>query len=168
MEYCDECDSLMVPDGMEWICVDCGAAKERDKPAGPTIEDEKTPESTSKTTGNTELERLETSESGNVKKADAMKWLNRIEEPTDKELKSSIVPKRSGFSGSTFPTEISNIRLTGDPEFIETAAGLFKALLDLEDSHTRLELNLKQIEDRDTDELTNNYALYLSVAERGG
>lgn len=167
MEYCDECDSLMVPDGKKWRCMECGFSKQRDNPAGVTTEESDT-ESATSSGSSTELKRLQTSDAGNVEKSDAMKWLNRINEPTDKELKSAMVPKPNGFSGSTFATEISNIRLTGDPEFIETAAGLFTALLDLEDAHTRLEINLQQIEDRDTDELTDNYALYLSVAERGG
>lgn len=37
----------------------------------------------------------------------------------------------------------------------------------VEDDATRLEINLQRTEDRDTGELTENYALYLSVAERG-
>jgi hypothetical protein len=43
----------------------------------------------------------------------------------------------------------------------------FKPLLEFESEDTRLEINLQQTEDRDTGGLTDNYALYLSVAERG-
>ncbi len=37
----------------------------------------------------------------------------------------------------------------------------------MEDYSRRVEINLKETEDRDTGEETGNYALYLSVAERG-
>jgi hypothetical protein len=37
----------------------------------------------------------------------------------------------------------------------------------MEDDKTRLEINLQRTEDGDTGELTDNYALYISVAERG-
>jgi hypothetical protein len=96
-----------------------------------------------------------------------MKWLNSLDEPSDRELKDAFIPKPTGFSGSTYPTSISNVRVTGDPAFIETVAALLQPILDLEDSRTRVEINLQQTEDRDTVELTDNYALYLSVAERG-
>lgn len=96
-----------------------------------------------------------------------MQWLESLDEPTDRELQNAIVAKPSEFSGSTYPTSVSNIRLTGDPRFIETVAGLLKPLLELEDIHTRVELNLQKTEDRDTGERTGNYALYFSVAERG-
>jgi hypothetical protein len=38
---------------------------------------------------------------------------------------------------------------------------------ELEDGKTRVEINLQKTEDRETGALTGNYALYLSVAERG-
>jgi hypothetical protein len=115
----------------------------------------------------TELETLPTTDSGHVKKKHAMRWLDGLDEPTDEELVQSVVPKPNGFTGSKYPTEISEVRVTGAPEFIETVAGLLKPLQKLEDDKTRLELNLQQTEDRDTGELTDNYALYISVAERG-
>lgn len=115
----------------------------------------------------TDLEGLPTTESGHVKKKDAMRWLDGLDEPTAKELKRAVVPKPSGFTGSKYATKVSDIRVTGTPEFIETVAGLLKPLQDLENSDTRLELNLQRTEDRDSGELTDNYALYLSVAERG-
>jgi hypothetical protein len=59
------------------------------------------------------------------------------------------------------------VRITGDPKFVETIAGLFKSIQDREDWQTRVEINLQQAEDRDSGELTGNYALYLSIAERG-
>jgi hypothetical protein len=82
-------------------------------------------------------------------------------------MKQAFVTKPTGFSGSTYPTSISNVRLTGDPAFIETVAALLQPIQDLENGRTRVEINLQQTEDRDTGELTDNYALYLSVAERG-
>lgn len=78
-----------------------------------------------------------------------------------------FVPKPKGFTGSTYPTSISNIRITGDPKFVETVAGLLKPIQQLEGSRTRVEINLQQTDNRDTGETTGNYALYLSIAERG-
>ena len=115
----------------------------------------------------TELESLPTTDSGHVKKKHAMQWLDELEKPTDEGFVQSVVPKPNGFTGSKYPTEISDVRVTGAPEFIETIAGLLKPLQKLENDKTRLELNLQQTEDRDTGELTDNYALYMSVAERG-
>lgn len=115
----------------------------------------------------TELSSLPTTDSGAVRKADAMKWLEGLDEPDEKELVSSVTPKPTNHSGSMHATPISNIRITGKPEFIEKFAGTLKPFLELENDDTRLELRVQQIEDRDTGELTENYALYLSVAERG-
>ncbi|MXV60950.1 hypothetical protein GS429_02465 [Natronorubrum sp. JWXQ-INN-674] len=75
--------------------------------------------------------------------------------------------KPNGFTGSTFPTDISTIRVTGDPQFIETVAGLFSWIVGMEDYSRRVEINLQKTEDKETGEQTENYALYLSVAERG-
>ena len=61
-----------------------------------------------------------------------MTWLRGLDRPSPTELKRSILPKPAGFTGSTFETDISNIRLTGDARFIETAAALLQPLLDLE------------------------------------
>lgn len=80
----------------------------------------------------------------------------------------SILPKPAGFEGSTFETDISNIRVTGDARFIETIAGLLTPLLNLENDETRVALYLKRTKVRDTENHTGNYALYLSVAERSG
>ncbi len=90
-----------------------------------------------------------------------------LEQPSEEELKDAVIPKPSDFAGSKYPTEISTVRITGTSEFIEAAGSLFKPLLDLEDENTRVEVNLQRTEDRDTGELTDNYALYLSIAERG-
>ena len=115
----------------------------------------------------TELEQLPTTDSGHVVKQHAMKWMEGVGEPSDEQLKDAVIPKPSEFSGSKYPTEISTIRITGAPEFVEAAGGLLKPLLDFEDDTTRVELNLQRTEDRDIGELTDNYALYISIAERG-
>lgn len=115
----------------------------------------------------TDLEQYETIKSGAVRKADAMDWLASLDEPTDEELLAAVVPKPYEHSGSTFPTPISQIRVTGDANFVETVAGLLEPLLAWESSATRIDLNVQRIEDRDTGELTDNYALYLGAAERG-
>jgi hypothetical protein len=96
-----------------------------------------------------------------------MPWLASLEKPSDRNLRNAFLPKPSGFTGSTYPTSISTIRITGDPKFVETVAGLFKSIRKLENAQTRVEINLQQAENRDSNELTGNYALYLQVAERG-
>lgn len=114
-----------------------------------------------------QLEQLSTTDSGHIVKRHALQWLDEIDEATDEEIRDSVVSKPSDFSGSKYATEISDIRITGSPEFVEAVGSLFKPLLEFEGDETRLEINLQRTEDRDTGELTNNYALYLSVAERG-
>lgn len=96
-----------------------------------------------------------------------MQWLNEIEEVTKQELRETVVPKPNDFTGSKYATGISDIRITGDSEFVEAAGSLFKSLLGLENEETRLEINLQRTEDQEIGELTDNYALYISVAERG-
>ncbi|CCC41936.1 uncharacterized protein Hqrw_5063 (plasmid) [Haloquadratum walsbyi C23] len=114
-----------------------------------------------------ELDQLPTTESGHIRKRQAMKWIEGLDEPSEGELKDTVIPKPSGFSGSKYPTEISTVRITGTPEFIEAVGASLKPLLDFEDNSTRVEINLQRTEDKDTGELTDNYALYLSIAERG-
>lgn len=154
-EFCPDCESMMLPENGGWTCVTCGN-QTGDMTGGGTDLIEKR-----------SLEALPKTDSGSVKKEDAVKWLESLDPPTKTELLDSIVAKPSGHSGSTFATPISNIRLTGGPEFIETWAAVLKPFLEKESVKTRLEVNLQQIENRETGELTNNFALYLSVAERG-
>lgn len=148
----------MVKIETEWVCRSCD----------PDAVDTSTTGSTHRTPypRPAELSHLPTTDSGSVRKEDAMKWLNSLDRPSYSELKQAFVTKPTGFSGSTYPTSISNVRLTGDPAFIETVAALLQPIQDLENGRTRVEVNLQQTEDRDTGELTDNYALYLSVAER--
>jgi len=115
----------------------------------------------------TELEELPTTKSGAIKKQNAMKWLNSLDEPDKESMKKSIVAKPYHHTGSTYAEDISTIRLTGDAEFITEVAKMFKWMIEFERALTRLEINLKQLEN-DDGELTDNYALYLSAAERGG
>jgi len=120
----------------------------------------------------TQLEELDTTQSGTIRKKDAMQWLQDLEDPEIPEsvktdLIKSVIPKPDGHSGSAFPTPISQVRVTGRPEFIESVARLFKWFTLWESSATRLSINLQKIEDRDSGELTDNYALYLSTAMRG-
>lgn len=115
----------------------------------------------------TQLEQLPTTDSGHVVKRHATEWLTGLDEASEQDLRDSVVAKSKGFSGSKYATEISDIRVTGTPKFVEVIGSLFKPLLEFESEETRLEINLQRTEDRDTGELTENYALYLSVAERG-
>lgn len=117
--------------------------------------------------GVSQLEQLPTTESGHVVKRHAIDWLSGLDEASEQEIRESVVEKPNGFTGSKYPTDISDIRVTGSPEFVEAVGSLFKPLLEFEGEDTRLEINLQRTEDRDTGELTDNYALYLSVAERG-
>lgn len=159
MQFCDSCGTAMVKSDGDWVCRSCNPdAVESSEPSS----DPRTPDPRP-----ADLNDLPTTESGAVRKADAMAWLESLDEPTADELRDAMIPKPSGFSGSTYPTSISNIRITGDPAFVETVAGLLKPLQDLEGTDTRVEINLQQTEDRDSGDLTGNYALYLSVAERG-
>lgn len=114
-----------------------------------------------------ELETLDTTDSGTVRKASAMAWLNGLDEPTSDELVAAVTPKPYEHTGSTFATPISRIRVTGDAAFVTTVAALLQPLLTWETSATRVDMNLQRIEDRDTGELTDNWALYLGAAERG-
>mgnify|MGYP000203418434 FL=1 len=167
MEFCDECGNLLPPGEREGTCDSCGASFERETDlSAPETTDTGNSESTDQNTHETRLEQLPTTESGSVKKSDAMEWINGLERPSSAELQQAVVEKPSDFSGSTFPTDISTIRLTGDPQFIETVAGLFSWIVNMEDYSRRVEINLQKTEDRDTGETTENYALYLSVAER--
>lgn len=159
MQFCDECGTAMVKLDNDWVCRSCDPDAVDTSSSGS---DARTPSPRP-----AKLDDLPTTESGSVRKADAMQWLNGLDEPTASELKRAVLPKPTGFTGSTYPTSISNIRVTGDPAFVETVAGLLKPIQDLEGAGTRVEINLQQTEDRDTGELTGNYALYLSVAERG-
>jgi len=84
------------------------------------------------------------------------------------DLKQAVLTKPAGFTGNTFETDISGIRVTGDARFIERFASLLTPFLDLENGETRLELSLQRTKVRDTKQYTGNYALYLSVAERSG
>lgn len=113
-----------------------------------------------------ELSELPTTDSGHVVKRHSLQWLRGLEKYSDEDLKQAVVSKPPEFSGSTYPTEISTVRITGAPEFVEAAGSLLKPLLDFEDDSTRLEVKLQRTEDRDTGELTENYALYLSIADR--
>lgn len=158
MQFCDSCGSAMVQVDDEWVCRSCNPDKVE---MSTTDSGSQTPSPRP-----AKLSDLSTTDSGSVRKATAMKWLDSLDEPTDRELKEAFIPKPTGFSGSTYPTSISNVRITGDPAFVETVAGLLKPIQDLEGSRTRVEINLQKTEDRDTGELTGNYALYLSVAER--
>lgn len=115
----------------------------------------------------TELEQLATTESGSVRKQDAMDWLETRDKPDEVELLAAVTPKPNDHSGSTYPTPISTVRVTGTPDFVETVAGLFQWFLNWETSATLLNINLQQVKDRDSGDLTDNYALYLSAAVRG-
>jgi len=156
MNFCEKCGVLLVVDTDSGQCEDCNPTD-----GAPIL-------SRQAETVGTELEKLSSTKSGAIRKKDSMKWLHNCERPNPSELKRSILPKPDGFEGSTFETDISNIRVTGDAQFIETIAGLLKPILDLENDETRVELNLQRTKIRDTKQYTGNYALYLSVPERGG
>ncbi len=161
---------MITPQNGEGECDTCGAEYEIEG-GGPDSFDGEASESPGRADGGepsqTELESLPTTKSGSIPKSEAMDWLKSRDRPSGAEMRRATIEKPSGFEGSTYPTDISNIRVTGDPQFIETIAGLFRWIVDMEDYSRRVEINLKETEDRETGEETGNYALYLSVAERG-
>lgn len=159
MEFCNECGSTMVKLSGEWVCKTCNADAIEN---ATTNSSSKTPPQRSAV-----LDELPTTDAGSIRKQQAMDWLSSISEPTDAELRNAFLPKPSDFTGSTYPTSISNIRITGDAKFVETVAALLKPVQGLEGGNTRVEINLQQTENRETGETTGNYALYLSVAQRG-
>lgn len=163
--FCDDCESMMTKASDEWHCNNCdaealAAAREAASAGGSSVSLEQP------STRGTTLETISTTDSGSVRKRDALRWLESLEIPADEDLQDATVSKPYGFEGSTFAEPISNVRITGDPNFIETFAGLMKPFLSFEDATRRLEINLQRVENRDTGELTENYALYLSVADR--
>ncbi len=168
--FCDDCGSMITPQNGSGECGTCGAEYEIEGVESESLESE-TDEDRGLADGGktmkTELETLPTTKSGNIPKSEAMDWLENRDRPSGAEMRRATIEKPSGFKGSTYPTDISNIRVTGDPQFIETIAGLFRWIVDMEDYSRRVEINLKETEDRETGEKTGNYALYLSVAERG-
>lgn len=123
--------------------------------AGPTADDAPS------------LDQLPTTDSGTIRKSDAMPWMQALDEPTDAELLRSVTPKPYEMSGSTYATPISQVRVTGDAAFVQAVAALLKPLLAFESSATRVDLSVQETEDRETGELTGNYALYLKAVERG-
>jgi len=156
MNFCDSCGVLISPEPSSGRCSSC------DPSNGAKILSRK-----AQGTGG-DLESLPSTKSGAIRKHDALEWIQGLDRPTSTELKGSLLPKPTGFSGSTFETDISNIRVTGDARFIETVAGLLKPVLDLENDETRVELNLQRTKVRDMERYTGNYALYLAIAERSG
>lgn len=156
MDYCNHCGILLIPNPTQKECENCNPV---DGVAALSRYSNQT---------QTELEKLSATKSGAIRKRDAIEWIEQLRTPNPTELKRSMLPKPTGFEGSSYETDISNIRFTGDARFIETIAGLLKPILDLENDETRLDINLQRTQERDTRQYTGNYALYLSVAERGG
>lgn len=170
MKFCRKCRSVLTAAEDGWVCDSCGWELERTS-GGPKRPQRDGPSGSKRgavsgTGSGSTLESLPATDSGSVRKAKALEWLHGLEPPADEELRRSVTAKPKGFTGSTFASDVSNVRVTGDAEFVETFAGLLEPLLDLEGERTRLELNLQRTEDRDSGEFTGNYALYLSVAER--
>lgn len=159
MQFCDSCGSAMVKVKGDWVCRSCEPEKAETE---STTDDSQAPSPRS-----AKLDDLPTTGSGSVRKKDAMRWLNNLNEPSPAELRRAFLPKPTGFTGSTYATSVSQIRITGDPKFVETVAGLLKPIQRLENAQTRVAINLQQAENKDTGEMTENYALYLSVAQRG-
>lgn len=170
MYFCDECGNMITPQIGSGECENCGTEHDVKGAESDTFAGDDAPD-TSRADGGrtkkTELESLPTTKSGNIPKSKAMDWLKNRDRPSGAEMRRATIEKPSDFEGSSYPADISNIRVTGDPQFIETIAGLFSWIVDMEDYSRRVEINLKETEDRDTGEETGNYALYLSVAERG-
>lgn len=115
----------------------------------------------------TDLESLPTTDSGHIKKDDATSWMESLPDYDVEDVLDSVKSKPTTQSGSLMGTDVSNIRVSGDAEFITRFAALMKPILDFENSDTRVAITLSQVEDNDTGELSDNYSLYLNVADRG-
>jgi hypothetical protein len=161
MSFCDACESLLSPANEGERCMGCGGTLTERTPRESV-------ESGNEGRPTTDLERFATTDSGSVKKRNATRWLDALEEPSPTELRRAVVPKPQGFSGRTYAADVSIVRVTGDAEFVETVAALFRPLLEMDEGRTRLEMDLQGTEDRETGEATGNYALYLGVAEWSG
>ena len=96
-----------------------------------------------------------------------MRWLEQRKKPSEKELTDAVVTEPYGEMGDRFPKPNSQIRIKGDANFLETAAGLFKVFADYESVGTRLDIKLQKIKDRETGAETDTWSLYLKVVERG-
>lgn len=164
MKFCRKCRGVLTEGEDAWVCDSCGW--ELRKATGGPRQEAQGDSSRQERSSGTSLESLPTTDSGAIRKAKALEWLRSLDPPSDDELLRSVTPKPKGFTGSTFAADVSTLRVTGDPEFLGAFAGLLEPFLELEGERTRLEVNLQRTEDRDSGELTNNYALYLSVAER--
>lgn len=115
----------------------------------------------------TDIERIKRTDSGNIRKDDAMKWLVERSIPTDEELLQAVIPQKYGSTGKTFHKPISDIRIKGDAEFVETVAGLFKSFEKLDMGKTRLSISLGKVKDKKTGAETDTWRLYLRAVERG-
>ncbi|MFP8890626.1 hypothetical protein ACLI4U_12730 [Natrialbaceae archaeon A-CW2] len=115
----------------------------------------------------TDLEQLPRTKSDYVPKEKAVQWLTERPEPTPEEIVDSVIPKPYGQTGSTFNKQISDVRIKGDAEFVETIAGLLRPFVACESTKTRLEINLQKVKEKDTGEDTEAWSLYLKSVERG-
>lgn len=114
-----------------------------------------------------EIDGIRRTDSGNVRKDDAMGWLDRRRPPTDEEMLDAIVPQRYGSTGKTFHQPISDVRIKGDAAFVERVAGLFRSWLQVENATTRLDIKLRKVKNEQTGADTDTWALYLRAVERG-
>lgn len=115
----------------------------------------------------TDIERLKPTDSGTIRKDDSTEWLANRSIPTDEELLKTVIPQKYGETGKTFHKPISDIRIKGDAEFVETAAGLFKSFNELDIGNTRLSISLQKVDDQETGRTTDIWVLYLRAVERG-
>ncbi|RQG94816.1 hypothetical protein [Natrarchaeobius chitinivorans] len=115
----------------------------------------------------TDLEQLPRTDNEYVRKDDSVQWLRERSEPTSEEIVDAITPKPYGQKGKTFNKSISDVRIKGDAEFVETIAGLLKAFVDCESMNTRLDIQLQKVKHKETGEPTDAWSLYLKSAERG-
>lgn len=113
-----------------------------------------------------DLETLPTTASGHIKKKDATSWMQSLPDNDVEDVLNAFKSKPTTHSGSLMGTDVSSIRVSGDADFITKFAALMKPMLKFDASDTRLEIKLSQVKDNETGELTDNYALYLNVADR--
>ncbi len=115
----------------------------------------------------TDLERLPRTDNEYVRKEDSVRWLQERSEPTPEEIVNAVIPKPYGQKGKTFSKPISDVRIKGNAEFVETIAGLLKPFVDCESINTRLDIQLQKVKEKETGEPTDTWSLYIKSAERG-
>ena len=109
---------------------------------------------------------LPTTPSRSIKKEHLFELIENADSPSKGEIIGSIEPKQRDQTGTSYHQPNSTMRFTGDAEFITAMLRMLQPFLVWETSETRINITVKETMDRETEEYTDNYVLYFSVAHR--